>query len=89
MKALKAIKRNLVKITGSVLSVVLGLTILSNASALASSAKTDVPKLTRPTTKLVLTMSNDDQDITTNGNLAHASHVSHSSHSSHCSHHSG
>ena len=80
MKALKAIKRNLGKITGSVLAVVLGLVISSNASALPSSEKTDVSKLTRPTKKLVLTMSSDD--ITENGNLAHASHVSHRSHAS-------
>ena len=89
MKILKTIKRNWAKITGGAIAVLLGAAISSNAVDLPSSAKTDVSELTRPTKKLVLTMSSNNQDVMKTVNLAHGSHVSHSSHYSHVSHRSG
>lgn len=86
MKILKTIKRNWVKITGGAVAVLLGAAISSNAAELPSSEKTDVSELTRPTKKLVLTMSSNNQDVMKTVNLTHSSHVSHASHSSHYSH---
>ncbi len=86
MRMLKTIKRNWVKITGGVVTVLLGMVFSSHAAGLPSSAKTVVSELTRPTKKLVLAMSSDNQDVMKTVNLAHSSHASHASHSSHYSH---
>ena len=86
MRMLTAIKRNWVKITGGVVAVLLGTAFSSHAADSPSSAKTAVSELTRPTKKLVLAMSSDNQDVMETVNLAHYSHVSHSSHVSHYSH---
>ena len=86
MEILKMIKRNWAKIAGGAVAVLLGAVISSNAADLPSSSKTDVSELTRPTKKLVLTMSSNNQDVMKTVNLAHSSHVSHASHSSHYSH---
>lgn len=85
MKILKKIKRNWAKITGGAVAILLGAAISSNAVDLPSSAKTDVSELTRPTKKLVLTMSSNNQNVMKTVNLAHVSHASHASHVSHCS----